>query len=93
MIMFIYRGNCTSCPVVSACSFIDDCLIRRVPSLCSTHLDRHGLLLSPTYVKSHDLHLNLYKIVAMHGSFKIIISALKASLLALLFLFLCFSSV
>ena len=44
------------------CSFIDDAIIRRIPGLCSVHLDFHDLLFSPTYVKSHDLHLNLYTI-------------------------------
>ena len=29
--------------------------------MCSAHLDFHDLLLSPTYVKSHDLHLYKFK--------------------------------
>ena len=55
-------SECISWLVVSACSFIDDSIIRRVPGLCSAHLDFYNLLLLPTYVKLHDLHLNLYTI-------------------------------
>ena len=36
------------------------CLL--VPGLCSSPRELHDLLLSPTYVNEHDLHLTLYAI-------------------------------